>query len=167
MEHLMLIVASFILMMPQTNVGQQESPSLSVLRTRVEVVADYAADTRAGQSAARATSGPTGQIETAGALDRLDEMADKSMGTKYKVSMVVRNDDPRAIRAVTFEYPLGYSHARRPPERLRFKVRREIKSGETLPLSHSFVSTKQVVLRSGEQASVKSIEYKDGSVWRH
>ena len=167
MGHLMLIVASFILMMPQTSAGQPAGPSLPVLSTRVEVAADYAADTRAGRSAARATSGPTGQSETASALDRLDETADKSMGKKYKVSIVVRNDGPRAIRAVTFEYPLGYSHARRPPERLRFKVRRQIKPGETLTLSHSFVSTKHVVLRSGEQASVKSIEYADGSGWRH
>jgi hypothetical protein len=153
-------------MMPQTSAGQPAGLNLSVLSTRVEVVADYSADTRAGRTVARATSVPDGQSEIAGAFDRLDETADRDIGKKYKVSIVVRNDGPRAIGAVTFEYLLGYAHGRRPPERLTFKVRREIKPGEALTLSHTFVSAKHVVLRSREQANVKSIEYKDGSIWR-
>jgi hypothetical protein len=88
------------------------------------------------------------------------------VGKKYKVSVVLRNDGPRDIRAVTLEYQPGYPSGRKPPERLRFKVRREIKAGETVTLSHYFATTKYVALRPVEQAVVMSIEYKDGSVWR-
>ena len=163
---LILIVAPFILSMLQTSAGQPQHPSLSVLSTRVEVVADYAADERAGRTAARSISVAEGHTETAGALDILGEAADNSTGKKYKVLIVVSNEGSSAIRAVTFEYALGYSHGQRPPDRLRFRVRRDIKPGETLTLSHSFVSAKHVVLMTGERASVKSIEYKNGSVWR-
>jgi hypothetical protein len=162
----MLIVATLTLMTPRTFTGLQEGASLSVLSTQIEVVADYTADARERRSAARATSVPEGHSETAGAFDRLDETADRGTGKKYKVSIVVRNGGPGDIRAVTLEYPLGYPHGRRPPERLRFKARREIKQGETLTLSHNFVTAKHVVLRSGGQAVIESIEYKDGSVWR-
>lgn len=165
MEHLMLVVASLILT-TQTGAGQQRSPDLSVLSARIEVVADYAADARAGRTVARSTSLPVDQWESGAAFDRLDAMNDRGVGKKYRVSVVVRNDGPRAIRAVTCEYPLGYPHGRRPPERLRFTVRRGIGPGETLTLSHRFIASEHVVLRSGASAIIERIEYKDGSVWR-
>src|ERR1043165_7539989 len=108
MEHLILIVASLILT-TQTGTGQQRGPDLSVLSARIEVVADYAADARAGRTAARSTSLPVDQWESGAAFDRLDAMNDRGVGKKYRVSVVVRNDGPRAIRAVTCEYPLAYS----------------------------------------------------------
>jgi hypothetical protein len=165
MEHLMLIAASLIL---ATQIGnsQQQGADVSVLSTRVEVVADYAADARAGRTAARATSLPVDQWESGAAFDRLDAVNDRSMGKKYRVALVVRNDGPRAIRAVTCVYPLGYPHGRRPPGRLRFKVRQGIGPGETLRLAHSFITSQHVALRSGASATIERIEYKDGSVWR-
>ena len=165
MEHLMLIAASLILA-TQTGIAQQQGPDVSVLSTRVEVVADYAADARAGRTAARSTSLPVDHWESGAAFDRLNETADRSIGKKYRVSVVVRNDGPKAIRAVALEYPLGYLHGRRPPERLRFKVRREVRPGETLTLSRSFISANHVPLRTGNQAVIGRVEYKDGSVWR-
>lgn len=166
MWHLMSVVASLALAMPQAGAGQQKGPSLSVFSTRVEVAADYAADAREQRSAARATSGPEGSSEAEGAFDRMDATSASRVGRKYKVSVVVRNDGPKDIRATTLEYQPGYRHGRKPPERLRFKVRREIKAGETLTLSHYFATTKYVALRPVEQAVVTSVEYEDGSVWR-
>jgi hypothetical protein len=166
MWHLMLVVASLALTSPQAGAGQQKGPSLSVLSTRVDVAADYAADAREQRSAARATSGPEGSSEAEGAFDRMDATSASRAGKKYKVSVVLRNDGPEAVRAVTLEYQPGYRRGRRPPERLRFKVRREIKAGETVTLSHYFATTKYVALKPVEQAVVTSIEYKDGSVWR-
>jgi hypothetical protein len=164
MWHLMLVVTSLALTTPQAGVGQRRA-SLSVLSTRVEVAADYAADAREQRPAARATSAPEGHSETEGAFDRMDASSVNRVGKKYKVSVVVRNNGPRDIRAVTLEYQPGYRRGRKPPERLRFKVRREIKAGETVTLSHYFATTKYVALRPIEQAVVTSIEYKDGSVW--
>lgn len=166
MQRLTLIAALLTLMTPQMLYGQQQSPSLSVLSTQVEVVSDYAADTRSTNSATRATAVPNDHSEAAGAFDRLDGLADRNLGKKYRVSIIVSNVGTRAIRAVTLEYTPGYSHGHKPPALLRFKVRREIKPGETQTLSHTFVMARHVVLRSVEQATVKSIEYKDGSVWR-
>src|ERR1051326_5836974 len=104
MWHLMLVVASLALTTPQAGAGQQKGPSLSVLSTRVEVAADYAADAREQRSAARATSGAEGHSETEGAFDRMDASSVNRMGKKYKVSVVLRNDGPKDIRAVTLEY---------------------------------------------------------------
>jgi hypothetical protein len=164
MKYLILILASLLLMTPQV-LSQQQGPSLSVLSTYVEVVTDYSADYRAMRTPARAASAPAGHTEAASVFDMLDDAADKSMGKKYKVSIILRNDSSKLIRAVTVECPLRYSHDRG-PEHLRFKVRREIQPGQTLTLSHSFISSRQVVLRTGEQAIIKSIAYQDGSIWR-
>jgi hypothetical protein len=167
MWHLVVVVASLALTTPQAGAGQPGSPGLSVLSTRIEVAADYAADAREQRSAARATSSPEGRGETEGAFDRMDATPASRAGKKYKVSVVVRNDGTRGVRAVTLEYPPGYPRGRRPPERLRFRVRREIKAGETQTLSHYFATTKYVPLsRVGRPAVVVSIEYEDGSVWR-
>lgn len=169
MGHLMFMVATLALITPQTVGGQGAGVSVSVLSTKVEVVADYTADARERRNAARSTSVPSDHSETAGAFDRLGDPAERSTGKKYKLSLVVRNGGTGDIRSVTFEYPRGYSHDKRSPELLSFTIKREIKQGETVTLCHYFVTAKNVALRSGRWgglAIIKSIEYKDGSVWR-
>jgi hypothetical protein len=166
MDALILIAASLMISMNPLTVGQQQNPDLSIVTTKIELTADYAADSRATHNAARATSVNTNDIEVNSALDRLGDINDRLAGKKYRLSVLVRNDGPKTVRAVTLEYPLGYSHGRRRPERLSFNFTHNINPGETRAIFHSFISSKHVVLRSGEPASVKRIVYVDGSVWR-
>jgi hypothetical protein len=166
MNYIMLVVATFVLMAAQTAPADARTPNLSVLSAHVELVADYAADTRAARTAARVNAYPQGHAETEAALERMGDIADKRAGKKYRLSIVVRNDSAKAIRSVTFEYPLGYSRARKPPARISFTSKREIKPSETVTLLHNFITAQHVVLRSGEQATIKGINYADGSVWR-
>lgn len=166
MKPLKLIVATFIFILAQTATAGAQTPNLTVLSTHVQLTADYAADTRAARTAARVTANPQANTETESALERMGDIADKRSGNKYRLSIVVRNDSTKAIRSVSFEYPLGYSRARKPPARISFKSKREIKPTETVTLSHDFITTQYVVLRSREQAIVKGIDYADGSVWR-
>ncbi|HEX8722996.1 MAG TPA: hypothetical protein VF736_20420 [Pyrinomonadaceae bacterium] len=152
----------------QAGAVRQEPPAASVLETRLRVVADYAADARQRRAAASAATAraPSGQREPTSAFDRLGEAGDRGVGKKYRASVVLRNDGPRAIRAVTWSHPLDYARGRRPPDSMLFKVTRDIKPGETRTLSRDFISAGAVVLRTGGQAVVESIEYADGSVWR-
>ncbi len=165
MKSLMLIVATFVLMVVQTTAVDAQSPKLSPLSTKIELVADYAADTRSTRTAVRVTANPEAHMETESALERMGDTADKTAGKKYRLSIVMRNDDTKTIRAVTFEYPLGYSRGRKPAAQVSFKSRKEIEPTETVTLSHSFITSQHVVLRSRE-AIIKRIEYADGSVWR-
>lgn len=166
MKPLMLIAATLVLMVAQTATADAQTPNLSVLSTKLELVADYAADARAARTAARVNAYPVNHSETESALERMGDIADKLAGNKYRLSIVVRNDSAKAISSVTFEYPLGYSRARKPPARISFKSKREIKPTETVTLSHDFITARHVVLRSGEQATIERINYADGSVWR-
>jgi hypothetical protein len=166
MKQLMLIVAIFVFIVAQTAITHAQTPNLSVLSTHVELVADYAADARAARTPARVNAYPVDHTETEAALERMGDIADKRAGNKYRLSIVVRNDGAKAIRSVIFEYPLGYSRARKPPVRITFKAQREINPTEPFTLSHNFITVQHVVLRSGEQATIKRIDYADGSVWR-
>jgi hypothetical protein len=165
MDALILIAAFLLVPMNPLTAGQQ-NPDLSILTTKIELAADYAADSRATHNAARATPVNTNDIEANSVFDRLGDINDRYLGKKYRLSVQLKNDGPKTIRAVTLEYPLGYSHGPKPPERLSFKFTHKINPGETRTISHSFISSKHVVLRSGEQVSVKRIVYSDGSVWR-
>jgi hypothetical protein len=167
MGHLISILASLILTTAQAGGARQEPPAASVLETRLRVVADYAADARQRRSAAAgAASLPAGQREITSAFDRLDAAGERGVGKKYRASIVLWNDGPKAIRAVTWRHPLDYPRGRRPPESMLFKVTRDIKPGETRTLSRDFISAGAVVLRTGERAVLESVEYKDGTVWR-
>lgn len=165
MKTLILIVATFVLMVAQTTAVDAQSPKLSLLTTKVELVADYAADTRATRTAARVNANPEAHMETESALERMGDTADKAAGKKYRLSIVMRNDDTKTIRAVTLAYPLGYSRGRKPAAQVSFKSRKEIEPTETVTLSHNFITGEHVVLRSRE-AIIKRIEYADGSIWR-
>jgi len=167
MKLLLLIVATFGLMVAQPTAVYAQSQKLAVLSTKVELVADYAAkaaNTRTTRSPARVTANPLANGETESAFQIMDDIADRSGGKKYRISIVVRNDDTKPIRAVTVEYPLGY-RGRKPPAQVSFKWKKEIKPTETVMLSRSFIPRNRVVLRWGE-AIIKRIEYADGSVWR-
>ena len=166
MDALVLIAASLMVSMNPLSAGQQQNSNLSILTTKIELTADYAADSRATHNAARATPVNTNDIEVNSVFDRLGDINDLRAGKKYRLSVLVRNDGPKTVRAVTLEYPIGYSHGRTRPERLSFKFTHNINPGETRTISHSFISSKHVVLRSGGQASVKRIVYIDDSVWR-
>jgi hypothetical protein len=165
MKSLTLTVATFVLMVAQTTAVDAQSPKLSLLGTKVELVADYAADSRSTRTAARVTANPQAHTETEGALERMGDTADRAVGKKYRLSIVIRNDDTKSIRAVTFEYPLGYSQGRKPAAQVSFKSRKEIAPAETVTVLHSFITSQYVVLRSRE-AVIKRIEYADGSIWR-
>jgi hypothetical protein len=166
MDSLILMAVSLVVSMSPLSAGHQQNPDLSVLMTKMELAADYAADSRATHNAARATAVSTTGIELNSAFDRLEHLADLSVGKKYQLSILVRNDGSKTVRTVTLEYPLGYSRGRTQPERLSFRFSHNIKPGETRTILHSFISSKHVVLRSGEQAVIERIVYIDGSVWR-
>jgi hypothetical protein len=134
-----------------------------VLNAKVEVAADYAADTRASRTSARIINNPVAS-DTQGAFDAMGDTADHSIGKKYRLSIEVRNDDAKTIRAVTVAYPLGYSRGRKASENLTFKSKKEIKPAETVTLSHNFI-THRYVFPFGT-AIIKRIDYADGSVWR-
>ena len=166
MKPLMLIVATFVLILAQTATADAQTSDLSVISTHLELAADYAADTRASRAVTHVTANPQANTETEGALERMGDSADNRTGKKYRLSIVVRNDSAKAIRSVTFEYPLSYLRARKRSGRISFKSKKEIKPAETVTLLHNFITAQLVVLRSGEQAIIKRINYADGSVWR-
>jgi predicted peptidase len=93
----------------------------------------------------------------------MNDAADRRGGKRYRLSVVVRNDDSKTIRAVQFEYPVRISRGRTSPEQITFKSKKEIGPSDTVTLSYAFI-TNQYVFRFG-QATVKRIEYTDGSVW--
>jgi hypothetical protein len=159
----MLIAATFVLIVAETTAVDAQSPKLSLLSTKVERLADYA-DSRANGSAARVKAYPDGHTETESAFDRMNDTADTRRSKRYRLSIVVRNDDAKTIRAVTFEYPLRYSQGQKPSAQVSFKSTKEIKPSGTVTLAHAFTANQYVFLFG--QATVKSIEYTDGSVWR-
>jgi hypothetical protein len=162
MKSLMLIAATFVLIVAQTAAVDAQSPKLSLLSTKVELV-PHNGDSRADQSAARVKAYPDGHMETESAFDRTNDAADRRSGKRYRLSVVVRNDDSKTIRAVQFEYPVHISRGRTSPEQITFKSQKEIGPSDTVTLSYTFI-TNQYVFRFG-QATVKRIEYTDGSVW--
>lgn len=171
MENLLSIVSSLILTAAQAGAVPQDAPTVFVLGTQLRVVADYAADARRTRAASRASALGTpslseSQRATSAAFDRLDAAADARAGRKYRVSIVLMNDGPRAVRAVTWSAAFVYSRGPSTPERRLFRVRREVKSGETRVLSHDFATSEGVTLKRGERAAVESVEYDDGTVWR-
>lgn len=158
MKSLLLLVATFVL----TISVNAQSAKYSVLSSKVEVAADYSADTRASRTAARATSNPVAS-DTQGALDMMGDTADNGAGKKYRLTIELRNDDSKSIRAVTVEYSLS-PRRQKSSERLTFKLKKEIRPAETVTLSHTFI-THRYVSPFGE-ALIKRIDYADGSVWR-
>jgi hypothetical protein len=161
-----LIAVSLMLSMNPLSAGQRQKPDISVLMTKMELAGDYAADSKVTHNVARATSVNTSDVESSSAFDRMEETAETRVGKKYRVSILVRNDGPKTVHAVTLEYALGYWHGRTRPELLSFTSTHHIDSGGTRTIFHSFISSKHVLLRPGRQASVKKIVYSDGSVWR-
>ena len=159
MKSLLLLVATFVL----TISVNAQSAKFSVLNSKIEVAADYSADTRASRTPARATNNPVAS-DTQSALDMMGDTADNGAGKKYRLSIELRNDDTKSIRAVTVEYSLSYSRGRKSPERLTFKSKKEIKPAETVTLTHTFI-THRYVSPFGE-AIIMRIDYADGSVWR-
>ncbi len=167
MTNLLSIVAPLVLLAAQAGAAGQGDPNVSVLGARLQLVADYAADTRQRRSGALgAASLPDDQRAPGAAFDRFDELGDRRVGKKYRASIVLRNDGPVTIRAVTWKQPLSYPRGRKPPESLTIRVRRDINPGQTLTLSSSFISAKSVSIRAGREVTLESVEYKDGSVWR-
>ncbi|GEM_PF-4888450 len=164
MKSIMLIAGTFVLIVAHTTAVDAQSPKLSLLSTKVELVTDYAADNRANRSAARVKAYPDGHMETESAFDRMNDAADTRGGKRYRLSVVVRNDDTKTIRAVRFEYPVRISRGRTSPEQITFKSKKKIGPSDVVTLSYTFM-TNQYVFRFG-QAMVKRIEYTDGSVWR-
>ena len=164
MKSLKLIAAIFVVMVAHSTAIDAQSPKLSLLSTKVDLVTDYAGDSRANGSAARVKAYPDGHMETESAFDRMNDAADRRGGKRYRLSVVVRNDDTKTIRAVRFEYPVRISRGRTSPEQITFKSKKEIGPSDTVTLSYTFI-TNQYVFRFG-QAIVKRIEYTDGSVWQ-
>lgn len=164
MKSLTLIAAAFVLIVAHTTAVDAQSPKLSLLATKVDVVTDYAGDSRANGRVARVKAYPDGHMETESAFDRMNDAADRRGGKRYRLSVVVRNDDSKTIRAVQFEYPVRISRGRKSPEQITFKSKKEIRPSDTVPLSYTF-TTNQYVFRFS-QAIVKRIEYTDGSVWQ-
>ena len=166
MKGVVPVVGAFALMLAFTASAAAQNPDLSVVSTQVKLAADYAADTRAARSPARITANPAANSQTETALESLGDIADTRAGKKYSLSVVVRNDGVKAISSATFEYPLNYSRSRKSSSHISFKSKRKIEPNETVTISHEFITTEHVVLRSIEGATVKRIDYVDGSVWR-
>ena len=164
MKSLKLIAAIFVVIVAHATAVDAQSSKLSLLSTKVDLVADYARDSRANGSAARVKAYPDSHMETESAFDRMNDAADRRGGKRYKLSAVVRNDDTKTIRAVRFEYSVRISRGRTSPEQITFNSKREIGPSDTVTVSYTFV-TNQYVFRFG-QAIVKRIEYNDGSVWQ-
>src|SRR5262245_43192278 len=81
MKLLLLIVATFGLMVAQPTAVYAQSQKLAVLSTKVELVADYAAkaaNTRTTRSPARVTANPLANGETESAFQIMDDIADRS-----------------------------------------------------------------------------------------
>ena len=165
MKVLTLFIATVGLMVVQTITVRAQSANLTLLSTTIEPVANYAADSQATRTPARSTSNPYANSQTETALDMMGDVGDQQTGKKYTLSVVVRNDDIKTIRAVTFECSVGYSRGRKPPRQITFKSKKEIKPMETVTLSHNFITGDHVASWSSG-AVVKRIEYSDGSVWR-
>ena len=166
MKSLMSIAGTFVLIVAHTTAVEAQSPRLSLLSTKVEPVTNSAADRGPNSSAARVKAYPDGHMETESAFDRMNDAADRrgGGGRRYRLSVVMRNDDSKTIRAVRFEYPLRISRGRTSPEQITFESKKEIGPSDTVTLSHTF-TTSQYVFRFG-QAIIKRIEYTDGSAWR-
>ena len=159
MKSLWLMVAALLF----TTAVHAQTPNVSVLNTKLAVAADYAADTRSSRTAARVTSNPVSS-DTQQALEMMGDTADQRVGTRYTLSIEVKNDESKAIRALTFEYLLRVARGRKSAEKITFKSKKEIKPGQTITLSHNF-TTREYVFPFGD-AIIKRIDYADGSVWR-